>query len=44
VTYVRRDLMATEPSRRTFPTPLDEPNHPGHSELFLGRFQFSDRS
>jgi hypothetical protein len=43
VTYVRRDLVTTEPSRRAFPTPLDEPNNPSRSEIFLGRFQFYDR-
>jgi hypothetical protein len=43
VTYVRRDLVTTELSRRTFPTAIDEPNNPSLSEIFLGRFQFTDR-
>jgi hypothetical protein len=39
LTWFRQGLCAFEPSRRCFPTALDQKNNPLHAEHFLGSFR-----
>ncbi len=40
MTFVRSDRCAWQPSRETFPTPLDRPNKPSVPDYELGDFRF----
>lgn len=39
LTWFRQDLCAFQPTRRSFPTALDQKNNPLHAEHFLGSFR-----